>query len=813
MSLLFQKVPCLNFVLKPSVVLVCVCLCFGLNTLNADSTTIWWQSWKKVITSYPLHNPADLGATPSDIQELRGRDLTGTARDLYQGSDGQSLDGDLIELGYYKLSDNSANTSNTNLFKGTWTPLTTKTTIGHNYYFDSSNNAGSTAGQFHFSTKFSSGTGNDTTDDTANTNNELNNAYEITNDTFSSLSDEITRLNAGNDAGGTNYGRLGIRFYETGDRTSASAGGLTKDDTVGHVLYNTIMAESWQWQDTSFGSDVYIQLHDPSSTSAMTSGLEFEFNNNTHNAYSKVGSNSVAVGTDNYVSSLTYHDGDDNINLDTVGSANFSGLSGSGNITDTENAVFRTVTLHTSAGNMGNDGTSFSGGISGDITLIKTGGTAGHVSNDGEQTLTGIIAITDTTGNDGAGYLDIKGGTLILAPNGNSQSFEYITGSGNLDLVNDGGQTVELGFTTATTAQTHSGTVELSGSGTATTIKVSSGTAGGDYNDEQVFSGQVTGTETLVKSGVGRLKLSNSGNNFTNSGGTDVQIDDGTLVAAHANALGGASNTVVINKGKLELEGGISLANTSIQGSASGKSMVGGDGTFSAITVGDGTTDIKAISPGRGISSSLSPSNQQVTLGTGGAAANAMGNLTVTNLTFNDNAVFDWEISDFNSGANQSSFNDEFDVLNFDTLTFGSGAEVDLNIFSVASNGSAGGVANLGVHDHTTNDGIIFLKSANSDHNDITWGGTGLATGQWSDASSYFNVDDRAYNFHNGNLHGGWGVWYNGSGDFYLRYSAVPEPSTYVMVTGLLLLPGFRLFRRFRKGFGKTDGPEGPSTL
>ena len=87
-----------------------------------------------------------------------------------------------------------------------------------------------------------------------------------------------------------------------------------------------------------------------------------------------------------------------------------------------------------------------------------------------------------------------------------------------------------------------------------------------------------------------------------------------------------------------------------------------------------------------------------------------MGNLTVTNLTFNDNAVFDWEISDFNSGANQSSFNDEFGALNFDTLTFGSGAEVDLNIFSVASNGSAGGVANLGVHDHTTNDGIIFLK-------------------------------------------------------------------------------------------------------
>ena len=757
-----------------------------------------------------MHDPSDLGSTPSDVRELRGRDLTGSARDLYQGSDGQSLDGDLIELGYYKLSDNTANTSSTNLFKGTWTPLTTKTTIGHNYYDSVSDNSGSTAGQFHFSTKFSSSSGSDTTDDTANTNHELGNAYTVTDSTNSGLSDEIIRLNAGNDSGGTNYGRLGIRFYETGTRSNASAGGLTKDNTDGHVLYNTIMAETWHWQDTSFGSDLYIQLHDPNSNSAMTSGLAFEFDNNTHNAYSKVGSSSGAVGTDNYVTSLTYYDGDDSIDLDTVGSANFSGLSGTGDITDTENAVFRTVTLHTAAGNMGNDGTSFAGGISGDITLIKTGGTAGNGTNDGEQTLTGTIAITDTSGSDGEGYLDIKGGTLILAPAaGKTQSFEYITGAGNLDLVNDNGQTVELGFTTATSAQTFSGTVALSGTGTATTIKVSSGTAGGDYNDEQVFSGQVTGSETLTKSGGGRLKLSNSGNDFTNTGGTDVIIDDGTLVASHANALGGASNTVVINKGKLELEGAISLANTSIQGSASGKSMVGGDGTFASITVGAGTNDIKAISPGRGISSSLSPSNQQVTLGTGGSAANAMGNLTVTTLVFNDNAVFDWEISDFNSGVNQDIFNDEFDILNFGTLAFGSNAVVDINIFSVDSNGAAGAVANLGLHDHTTDDGILFLNSVNDLHSDITWGGTALASGSgvWSDASSYFSVNDHAYKFHNGNLsgHSGWGVWYNGSGDFYLRYSVVPEPSTYVMVTGLLLLPGFRLIRRFRKSFGKSD--------
>ncbi len=776
-------------------------------TLNATTTQtkVWWQTWKRMSIDYPFADPSAGVSDPgASTLILKGRSAAGVVHNLYNGTDGVSQDGDLIELGYYKTSAGAANedASNYNPHRGTWTPLSTKTTIGHKY--DSGFN--SDAGEFYFTTLFTQNASEDGNADLALTNNSSTSTYQINDDGHANLSADVGLLDAASTA------RLGIRFYDIGQ--SSTSGGLTK--VHGNTRYNTIMldgsVDAWKWIDTTTGlPEVYVQLHNDDGSVGTTDHV-FEFENSAHNAYSKVGTGAgTSVGTDDYVASITYHDGASALALDTVGSVVLSGLSGSGNITD--GGTGKLLTLHTASGNMlvggNNDGTSFSGDISGDITIIKTGGTAGHAANDGEQTLTGSIAVTDSTG-----YLDLKEGTLILAPaSGKTQSFEYITGAGNLDLVNDNGQTVELGFTSGSTAQTHSGTVELSGTGTATTIKVSSGTAGGDYNDEQVFSGQVTGTETLVKSGVGRLKLSNSGNNFTNSGGTDVQIDDGTLVAAHANALGGASNTVVINKGKLELEGGISLANTSIQGSASGKSMVGGDGTFSAITVGDGTTDIKAISPGRGISSSLSPSNQQVTLGTGGSAANAMGNLTVTSLTFNDNAVFDWEISDFNSGANQSSFNDEFDVLNFDTLTFGSGAVVDLNIFSVASDGSAGGVANLGVHDHTTNDGIIFLKSANSDHNDITWGGAGLASGQWSDASSYFNVDDRAYNFHNGNLHGGWGVWYNGSGDFYLRYSAVPEPSTYVMVTGLLLLPGFRLFRRFRKGFGKTDDSEESSTL
>jgi fibronectin-binding autotransporter adhesin len=359
----------------------------------------------------------------------------------------------------------------------------------------------------------------------------------------------------------------------------------------------------------------------------------------------------------------------------------------------------------------------------------------------------------------------------------------------------------------------------LGGTGTATTIKVVSDTAKttANYNKEQVISGIVSGTETLTKSGLGRLML--SGDNTFDGGSTDVIISDGTLVAGHADALGGASTTVRIDKGKLEIgdgnNGAVTLhSGTTINGSAGGKSMVGGDGTVTNLTLGDGSTagsaatDVNVISPGRGISSSLSPSNQQVTLGTGGAAAKAMGEMTVTNLVLNPGAVYDWEITDFNGGNGNAG--EDWDILSFADLDFtdqGS-STFTVNVFSVASDGTAGAVSDVGVH--TGNNGILFLKG--DAHANIDWGTSGTydlddggGSADWQHAD-YFNVDDRGYNFHNGNLNGGWSVWYNGQGDFYMRYSAVPEPSTYVMVMGLLLVPGFRFFRRFcKKGIKQED--------
>jgi len=49
-------------------------------------------------------------------------------------------------------------------------------------------------------------------------------------------------------------------------------------------------------------------------------------------------------------------------------------------------------------------------------------------------------------------------------------------------------------------------------------------------------------------------------------------------------------------------------------------------------------------------------------------------------------------------------------------------------------------------------------------------------------------------------------VYYDsGTTALYLQYSAVPEPSTYMMVTGLLMVPGVSYVRRLRKKKDPSD--------
>ena len=82
----------------------------------------------------------------------------------------------------------------------------------------------------------------------------------------------------------------------------------------------------------------------------------------------------------------------------------------------------------------------------------------------------------------------------------------------------------------------------------------------------------------------------------------------------------------------------------------------------------------------------------------------------------------------------------------------------------------------------------------------------------WSGTQGYLTnmeVDSRGWSYHNDHWLHDWNVWYDGSGGFYLQYSVAPEPSTYVMVTGLMLVPGMNAVRKYRNR-KKKQGLEEP---
>ena len=87
------------------------------------------------------------------------------------------------------------------------------------------------------------------------------------------------------------------------------------------------------------------------------------------------------------------------------------------------------------------------------------------------------------------------------------------------------------------------------------------------------------------------------------------------------------------------------------------------------------------------------------------------------------------------------------------------------------------------------------------------WTGTGSMGS--SGLVSAFDVNASAWSYYNSHHLNDWNVWYDGSGSFYLQYSVAPEPSTYVMVTGMMLVPGMTAVRKYRNR-KKKQGQEEP---
>ena len=729
------------------------------SNIFANSYIINWG------THQGLGSPIDdtTSSAPSSLNYLLQLNAAGSSTsNLDQTSSSNAYDGDLIELGFfdtnpaYTAGDHlsiAPNTDTSNMFTGQWTPLTSKTTIGQDW----SSSVTVDAGLFFFKTKLAETTAGDpseATDGTAISNDGFD--YEIDDDRIgtwaSNANDTSARVKALND-----NALIGIRFYDANSPSS------------GAVKYNTIMNAAWLWPGSSGTEN--ISLHATDGTTA--SGLVFQYNNSDANSagIAKVGTGDNTVTSNNFTATITYHDGSSDMDLSSA-SHIFSGLDGSGNITGGGDHI---ITLDV---NNASNAYSFSGEIEGASnasvasSILKTGA--------GKQTLSGDVRLAGTS----SGWLDINSGTLSLAPgNSKTMTFEYLTGAGGtLELNNTIVTGVEFGFANTSTSQEYDGNISLVGTGSENVI-----TIGGSYASEQNVSGVISGSNELAKDGEGRLVL--KGTN-TNSGG--VEIKNGTLVAGSAQALGNTSNTLTITKGKLEVDSGVTLNNGYTINTTNGeKSMIGGKGTLDkAVTIGStvSANQIDVISPGSGISSSLSSesSKQQVSLGD---RANAIGTFTVSDTLTLDGGVYDWEITDFTGTAGTTGW----DLLKFDTLNFDSTSDVfTINIMSLDANGSAGAMGGGDIwQSYATSSGFKFMETTGSG-----WTGTGSMNS--AGLVSAFNVVDDGWSYYNQHWAHDWSVWYDGSGSFYLQYSVAPEPSTYVMVTGLMLVPGMNAVRKYR---------------
>ena len=254
------------------------------------------------------------------------------------------------------------------------------------------------------------------------------------------------------------------------------------------------------------------------------------------------------------------------------------------------------------------------------------------------------------------------------------------------------------------------------------------------------------------------------------SGDTLNKTGDGILTIGESNSY--TAGTTTISKGLLQVASSKTLSG-GVTGTGSDKSILGGDGTISGTTtIGSGTGEVDVISPGDGYATSLSSASSQKQAPSGRTtSAEAIGSLTTNTLNWNSGGVYDWEISDFDPSNNNG-----YDVLNITNLTFDNSNNYDINILPVNSSGGAGvmsNYANTG-NNYTTTNGFLFLDAGSVTNSP----GTG-------DVSSFFDIraDDFAYQVNS--WYGDWGVHHDGSGNFYLTYSVVPEPSTYAMVFGL----------------------------
>ncbi len=636
--------------------------------------------------------------------------------------------GDLVELGFYTEADDS------NLFQGTWVPLTAGTRIG-----DSNDGTDLGDGYFSFSTSFDDASGDSTT--------------------YGSSSVQTINITDG----GSGYSSAPtVTITKASGDTTGSGATATANLSGGVVTSITITNAG---TDYTLDPDISFSGGFPTTAATATSDrYDFTDSNDI------IRSVEVTSGGTGYTSNfdVTFSGGG---GADAKGEAIVSG----GAITkivirDPGSGYSSLPTVDLSAGD-GSGGAATADFIPQSGQLLALRFYDGTTNASG--TLFNSVAATTSNWTDWpANDTDLPMPNLSVDTSNNS----FLTDSYSLsqDL-----KTAVTDIDTAKTVTSLDGAVYMTGNyqGGTLTADISGSTSYTGIFADGDFENSDHGKLSLTKTNSGTLTLNGNANTYTG----DTTVSAGGLTLSGSGTISNSQNIILASGTTLTVSGLSSTFALADGQTLRGEGSVSGD--INITSSGDHTVG-SAISPGGTTSADY-----------------GIGELSITGATtWNAGTTYHWEINDFNGDAGDANADGlGWDHLSFTgALTFNGNTSDKILIDIAALDGFNSPYNQLGslsgtqrpAANRTHSDGHSWaiitasggISGFNADHFDIDY--THFYE-QWDDPFHQFSLSQ------SGN-------------SIYLHYSAVPEPSTYVMVSGLLILPAISIYRRMKKK-KKTD--------